>query len=497
MKEVEQPAAALVASDHASSRRANVILALVVFLSTAYFYQASGWNQNSRVDLVRALIETRGVRIDAFHHNTGDKAFAGGHYYSDKAPGAAFTAIPAVLLARVVLWIVDSDINSTAGLDAQLYAAGLVTGSLANTITALMIAWFVVHFGGSRLGGSFAGLLFALGTPAWAYGTLFMGHALTTSCLLGGLALVCSWQRSAPPVRLLASGFLLAWTVVVEYPSAVPAVAVFAFGAARLVSAHGLSRALIRPAAWFACGGALPTLILGGYHWAAFGGPFELGYASIVPLHAGMGLGLFGLTYPKPDVLFQLLVHPHRGLFLYSPALLAGIVGLLRSFGKPSLRAEIWLFRLIPVYYLLMNASYVYWDGGWCYGPRHLAPALAFLAVGAGLFWSGSGQRVRWALCGLFAVGFCTAGVVVATNAQPTSEFVSPVADYSWPAFASGQLSLNPHPVEYNVERVGIPTVPVAWNLGELFGLSGHTSLLPLIYLWLSAWVAWPRERHL
>ena len=72
------------------------ILAVTLFISYAYFYQAGGWNQNSRFDLVRAILERGTVRIDAYAQNTGDKATFDGHAYSDKAPGQALASVPAV-----------------------------------------------------------------------------------------------------------------------------------------------------------------------------------------------------------------------------------------------------------------------------------------------------------------------------------------------------------------------------------------------------------------
>ena len=70
-----------------------LLLFAVIFFSYAYFYEGAGWNQNSRLDMVRAIVEQGTLRIDAFHQNTADKAFANGHYYSDKAPGLALLAV--------------------------------------------------------------------------------------------------------------------------------------------------------------------------------------------------------------------------------------------------------------------------------------------------------------------------------------------------------------------------------------------------------------------
>ena len=62
--------------------------------SYGFFLQQPAWNELSRYDLVRALVEQGTVQIDSFHENTGDKAFKDGHYYSDKAPGRPSSASP-------------------------------------------------------------------------------------------------------------------------------------------------------------------------------------------------------------------------------------------------------------------------------------------------------------------------------------------------------------------------------------------------------------------
>src|SRR5262249_57538468 len=76
---------------------------LALFVTFAWFYQAGGWNQNSRFDLVRAIVDEGTLRIDDYHRNTGDKARWNGHYDSDKAPGLALAAVPAVAPAPPVV----------------------------------------------------------------------------------------------------------------------------------------------------------------------------------------------------------------------------------------------------------------------------------------------------------------------------------------------------------------------------------------------------------
>src|ERR1700681_3699984 len=86
-----------------SHRKAAVLLGFVIFFSFIYFYEGGGWNQNSRFDLLRAIVERHTLQIDAYHENTQDKAHFRGHYYSDKAPGLVFLAVPFAAMARAAL----------------------------------------------------------------------------------------------------------------------------------------------------------------------------------------------------------------------------------------------------------------------------------------------------------------------------------------------------------------------------------------------------------
>src|ERR1700747_1172805 len=87
------------------------LLGFVSFFSFIYFYEGGGWNQNSRFDLLRAIVERHTLQIDSYHENTGDKAHYKGHYYSEKAPGLVFLAVPFAMVARAGM--------SSVGVDAE------------------------------------------------------------------------------------------------------------------------------------------------------------------------------------------------------------------------------------------------------------------------------------------------------------------------------------------------------------------------------------------
>ena len=86
------------ASGAAGHGRVALLLGVMLFLGSAFFYQDPEWNGNSRLNLTRAIVEQGSLRIDDFHDApgwaTGDKAFFRGHFYSDKAIGSSVLAVP-------------------------------------------------------------------------------------------------------------------------------------------------------------------------------------------------------------------------------------------------------------------------------------------------------------------------------------------------------------------------------------------------------------------
>ena len=117
-------------------RSSAILLGLVAFLSFSYFYEGGGWNQNSRFDLLRAIVERHTLQIDAYHENTQDKAHFNGHYYSDKAPGLVFLAVPFAVAARSALRVVGMDPESPRGLVALSYLVSAGAVALPTALAA-------------------------------------------------------------------------------------------------------------------------------------------------------------------------------------------------------------------------------------------------------------------------------------------------------------------------------------------------------------------------
>ena len=474
-----------------ADRRVLQILSAALLASFAYFYQAGGWNQNSRFALVRAVLERHTLRIDAYQLHTGDRALWNGHYYSDKAPGQSLAALLPAAAARVASRAVGVDPEGFSGLAWTSYFATVVTAGLFTVLAAVAIFVIVRRWGYSQGAALFAASAFGVGGPAWCYATLFMGHGMTGGCLAAALALVVLLDDADGRRRrdvAVALGLLLGWSVVTEFQAAIPAI-VIAVVALAAVARTARTDAIAFASRLMIAGGVCAIVLLG-YNAMAFGNPLHLGYQSEEHFEE-LKRGFFGITTPEWWRVRELLIGSYRGLLPLWPLAALAPIGLLVAARSRTRRSAALTALFIAVYYLVLNASYHYWEGGWAYGPRQIMSAMPFVALGLGPLWD---LRARWwrgALIGLFAWGIALTVIAESTNPQPPADFKSPLTELLWPAFRDGDLSLNTQTMVHATPPGGprpAPDVPrAAWNLGELAGLRGYASLLPLAGVWVIA----------
>jgi hypothetical protein len=472
-------------------RRRTVLIATITFISHAYFYQGGGWNQNSRFDLVRAITERHTLSIDAYHSNTQDKALANGHYYSDKAPGVAFLAVPIALATRPVLRMVGVDPESARGLLAISYFATIFAIALPMAAACGLLFLICLRLGATTNASSFAALAMGLATPMWAYTTLLWGHALAGACLVlafaAALKLAGGLSRSHDVAWAMAAGFAAGWATVTEYPAA-PASLTIALFALKVVWQGGWPRRL-RIIAGITLGASPCVALLLIYQHAAFGSAFRPSY-SYYPAGAfpWMTHGYMGLTYPRVDVALKLLFNCRRGLLFTGPVVLAAPFGLRWVWKEPATRAAAAAVVGIAAYYFLFNASFPSVPG-WSYGPRYLSPSLPLLCVGLATIWDRAPRYWRNLVAALAVCGGLFTFMAVSTTAQPPDGFACPMFQFIAPSFWTGKLSLNAGSMLTSSEAAA--SHAGAFNLGEVAGLHGLASLLPLVAFWTATALLW------
>jgi len=475
------------------------LLFVLLFASFAYFYQAGGWNQNSRFALVRAITNEGTLNIDPFMHSTGDKAFHNGHYYSDKAPGIGLAAAPLVAAVRPIYRAFGGDPETYEGLALLSYLSTVATAGLFTAFAGVALFTLCLELGASYGAALFAALTFAIATPIWTLATIFIGHAFAAALLVLAFAAAMRIGAGDPSrdLRLGAMvGFAAGWATVSEFPAAVPAMLL-----AGLATVHaaplGRARAS-RVLGALAVGAAACAAVLMAYQYACFGSPFHLAYSSEIG-YEGMQQGVFGVTLPKLIRLRRILFGEYRGLLPIAPTLIVAPIGLalmtwvrLRTDSPEDVparrrRAAI-AASAIGVYFILLNASYAYWEGGWSYGPRHASPAIPFLCIGLAMLWTIAPAWGRAVLAVLSLYGAAITLIAVTTMPLPPANIRRPVQELMWPAFRDGDLALNTQTmasggVDANFRAHHEPRA--AFNLGMKMGLHGHASLLPLAFVWI------------
>jgi hypothetical protein len=462
-----------------------IAISLVLLLLLCYTYTFPRWadpNQNSRLDMVVAVVEDSTFRIDDYVENTVDYARIGDHYYSDKAPGAAFLGIPvhAVLKGFLDLPIVDSLIRRLTNnevLKATLRAGG--TGLLEHKIR-FAIAQVVLTFVVSALPTALMGALmyrllaqfdarpwprilvvvgYGLFTPAFAYAGAFYGHQLSAACLFTTFYLVFVRPDVAtkplPARLLLAAGFLLGYSVITEYPS------MLVVGILFLYTWHRLRDR--RRIVWVIFTGAVMAAGWMTYNTAVFGSPFELGYSYSELWVEQHHTGFMSLTWPHWEAIWGITFDPFRGLFVLSPLMLLAAPGFVLWYRSGEHRAEFWVALSSGLAMFVFNSSSIMWWGGFAVGPRYLLPMLPFMALPILFVFREWGNRtwIRTVALALFAWSLvATWGLTLAGQAFPPDTLRNPLVEHAWPNWQVGNI---------------------ARNLGMFLQLPGVVSLLPLL----------------
>ncbi len=488
-------------------RRPEAALIAMAFAAYAYFYQAGGWNQNVRFDLVRSLVEQRSTSIDKTHRNTGDKSCRGNkgkcrralrinddHFYCDKAPGVSMLGAPSYAVFWAVFRAVaGTDRPSKRYLVAGSYVSTLVSIALPSAISVGIMFWILGLLGVGRRGRVALSLGYGFSTIGFPYSTLLYGHQLAAALLIAGFAILVKARRepaSRPPLWL--AGVLLGFSVVSEYPAALAVLPITVYAAV-----------FIRP--WnrlvgFAVAAAACAALLGAYHTVAFGGPLTLPYEFSTQKFRGLGY-FMGLGAPNWQAFSNTMFTSYRGLFFSAPWLLLAFPGAVVAWRK-GYRAETAVSLSVVLLFVWMVSSLLEsWHGGWSLGSRYMIPAIPFLVVLAGgltlLDRRPSSPRGTWLRRGVWGVAIASlaySGLLMlagtAVRPEVPQHIKKPFAQYLMPHFYAGKLSVNPQ----HINRIDSPRngKAEAWNLGQLLGLKGLLSLLPLALL-LLAGAVWLR----
>ena len=402
------------------STRRDILLALVLLLCYGFFQQSPGWNETSRYDLVRALVEDGTTQIDRFQKNTGDKALYAGHYYSDKAPGTALLGVPVYKSLRVVYHRLDA---GEPGSKAAIQALAMAESGIPTTLLVLLLIRFLRPAVG-EVWALAIGVGYGLGSMAWPYATLFFGHAASTFCLFAAFYLLWRWRERPNPWRPLVSGALAGCAVLVEMP-VVLGVAILGCYALWLGRGQALR---------FVLGGIPALLVLLAYNLLTFGGPFTVGYEYSTGFGSLNEQGIISVVLPSWTTASALLFGP-RGLVRFAPWFALAPLGILAA-RRSAVRAEVIVAAAVCCAFLIYNSGALNPFGGWTPGPRYLLPSLPFAAILVAV--SPPKLRIPTTLLLVFAIGVFFSATATVPSVPTT--YGDPLIDLWLPHLLAGQI---------------------------------------------------------
>jgi hypothetical protein len=396
--------------------------ALLVAIAIAWVLLGRGLvssNDGSHLALARALVLRHETSIDPDVALTLwiDRAERDGHQYSDRPPGTAFLALPAVWLgARLDPVLTEQTLEAgelvlvpAADRYAQTYVARARKLGRAPTLvqfqgTALLVrihcalvgilglwlldAWLRARElgAGPRL---FAVLATALATAWGPYSTVLFAH-VTAGTMWCAMMLACARARDDPGPRwLMLAGLAGAWAVACDYLLVIPI---------------GMQLALLIPPRrwWPVVLGAAPLMIAtAAYHAAAFGSPWSIGYDYQAHFEFARTRGETFSGDPLSGLWTLLGLGQGAGVLAQSPVLALGIAGVLIG------RRWRELAPLAP--WLLLLALHRSPFGGDTLDHRYLVPAVPIFACGFAQLWD------RWVTHGTSMVRLHAIAVLIVT----------------------------------------------------------------------------------
>jgi hypothetical protein len=362
----------------------------------------------------------------SFQPGTVDDFIYNGNWYSALAPGTAILALPFAALG----FALNGGQYTSFGpvmMTTEFFVA------LLNSLAVYLLYKIARLFFTTRTSVVLASV-YAFSTISWPLATYFFQSDVSAFfVLLGAYSALRVGRGLGRWPTAAVCGLAIAVAMVVDYVDAVliPIFFLYLF----------LSKGWKGGRHWktgfaFLLVSMAGIVLVGLYDLALFGQFFvttEQAYSNSslaglfsFPVYLGIGLNLFS---------------PLRGLFLYTPFLLLGVLGICLISWRPP-KSE-WLF-LIAIF-LGILIPYSAWHeptGGVSFGPRLIVSAVPFLILPSGVVLETAERKLLLVSWVLYAIGVFVNGVGALTTAIPPEQNprASPLLETVLPQFFSGGL---------------------------------------------------------
>lgn len=384
--------------------------AVLLFLSLNFLFMLTSTGRVRTTDEVMTLFESESLVLrgsTAVPQAVAARLFFGrydrqGRPRAAYAPGQALATMPWYALGHYVLGKAPGVPENARDLMVG-FALALSSASLAAAAATFAFLIFC-GMGIERRTSLLATLLLALATPLLAYSGWFFSEPLACALVLAAALSLFARNDRIPLRRAALAGALLGAAVLVR-PTHILMTPIFLL--AILVRER---RSGVKPALVVATVLAVGIAAYLAYNYYVFGNALQFGYPDSVEA----GKHVTGFETPLHVGLMGFLFSPGKSIFLFAPPVLLALWGLPALWRRDRGLATIAAISL-PLA-LGFYARYTQWEGGYCFGPRYLVPALLLLSLALGPVLAEAGQSTRAVATLLFVTGVAVQMLGLATS---------------------------------------------------------------------------------
>ncbi len=348
-------------------KKIKIGLLIFCLISLIYFLSANGNIEISdtyfSIQTAKAIVTNHSLSAEGCRAGYCYKSKLDGKYYSKYGLGLAFIFTPYVLLAKNVAAFTSLPENQLIDFLLSFYNIFFGAGA------CVIMFYLVRFFGNSNRISLIMALLLGLGTFCWRYSVWDFPE--TTQMFFLFLAVYCLLKNSLKEVGLGAlslSCLLLLKTLYIFY---LPIFLLYI-----LMKNRKNMKGLLARASIF----IFITLLGFGFilflNYIRFGEFFEFGY--------GKEAGNFYLSGIKEHAA-KLLYWLDKGVFIYNPLFILGILGYFKFF--KTFRKEAVFFISIIALNFILTCIWYGWHGGSSWGPRYLVPVAPLWLIPCYIFF--------------------------------------------------------------------------------------------------------------
>lgn len=336
--------------------------------------------------------------------------------YAQYGIGQPLLAVPLVWAGKILAQFAPDSLLETLHIKGiqyhnrtvPEYTVRLVVSRFNQFITALtawVIYWLTQKLYRNRQAGLGAALIYVTATIALPHSKTFFTEPLAGLCALASLALAFRGiermrdDSEDPGNDWVLSGFVFGYGVLTRLDTIIlaPGIALYLFFSLWQSNSFSLQQRIATLIRWALPAGGCILIILV-LNTIRFGSPFSSGYSDQpegIQFSTPLLLGLYGFLFSAG-----------KSLFLFSPPLIFAPVGWwkMRRQHQPMAAA----ISISTLLFLVFHAKWQNWEGGWCWGPRHIFQITPLLALCLGwLFAEPDALKSLWQKSGLLLVVAC------------------------------------------------------------------------------------------